>query len=228
MQRAGSVVMSSWLSPATLSNVVPVTATSQERCAEDARGSTSLRAKVDYFFRQHHVALIKFFSARLHSVHEAKDVAQEAYEWLLQHQDDPRVVRWVGPINPLVYRVAWHIAGNRMAKRQRHMRLGLQVFDSTTAVAVAPEQLCAAREDLAIIEDCLKELPPRCRMVFILARLEGLSFEQIAERMDISVRSVYRYVERALEHCLQRLDEGDRNQRTTRRTRKRKSFKQGG
>jgi RNA polymerase sigma factor (sigma-70 family) len=143
-------------------------------------------------------------------VHEAKDVAQETYEWLLQHQEDPRVVRWVGPINPLVYRVAWHLAGNRMAKRQRHMRLGVQIFDTTNAVAVPPEQLCAAREDLAIIEECLKELPPRCRMVFILARLEGLSFEEIARRMDISVRSVYRYVERALEHCLERLNDDDR------------------
>lgn len=219
--------MSTSLSPATLAPIASMGTTSQEGHADDGHGNTSLRSKVDLFFRQHHIALIKFFSARLHSVHEAKDVAQETYEWLLQHQDDPRVVRWVGPINPLVYRVAWHIAGNRMAKRQRHMRLGLQVFDSTTAVAVAPEQLCAAQEDLAIIEDCLKELPPRCRMVFILARLEGLSFEQIAERMDISVRSVYRYVERALEHCLQRLDDGEDDQRM-KRPRKRKSLKQGG
>lgn len=217
--------MSSWLSPAP-SLSPAVSAVSKEPRIEDARSNASLRTKVDCFFRQHHVAFIKFFSARLHSVHEAKDVAQETYEWLLKHQEDPRVVKWVGPINPLVYRVAWHIAGNRMAKRQRHTRLGLQIFDPTASVAVAPEQLCAAREDLAIIEECLKELPARCRMVFVLARLEGLSFEEIAERMNISVRSVYRYVERALEHCLERLDEGERGQ-TGRCAAKRKSLKQG-
>ena len=197
--------MTSWISSASSG------AAAQERHAEDPRANinTSLRAKVDHFFRQHHVALIKFFSARLHSVHEAKDVAQEAYEWLLRHQEDPRVVTWVGPINPLVYRVAWHIAGNRMAKRQRHMRLGVRIADTADTIAVAPEKLCAAQEDLGIIEESLKELPPKCRLVFILARLEGLSFEEIAQRMGISVRSVYRYVERALEHCLHRLDEGD-------------------
>jgi RNA polymerase sigma factor (sigma-70 family) len=218
--------MSSWLTPARpLSSGVSVGGSS-DRNAEEGRTNASLRAKVDHFFRQHHTAMIKFFSARLHSVHEAKDVAQETYEWLLQHQEDPRVVRWIGPINPLVYRVAWHIAGNRMAKRQRHMRLGQQIFDASASVAVAPEQLCAAREDLAIIEECLKELPPRCRMVFILARLEGLSFEEIAGRMNISVRSVYRYVERALEHCLQRLDE-DGEARGKRRAGKGKSLRQG-
>jgi RNA polymerase sigma factor (sigma-70 family) len=185
-----------------------------------------LRAKVDQFYKEHHVALIKYFSARLHSVHEAKDVAQETYEWLLRHQADPRVVKWVGPINPLVYRVAWHIAGNRMAKRQRHMRLGLKMQEWTKSLDVAPEQLCAAREDLEIISECLKELPARCRMVFILARLEGLSFEEIAQRMGISVRSVYRYVERALEHCLNRLDDGERTS-AHRHAGKRKSFRQG-
>lgn len=181
---------------------------------------TSLRSKVDDFFRQHHVLLIKFFSARLQSVHEAKDVAQETYEWLLQHQQDPRVVRWAGPIKPLVYRVAWHIAGNRMAKQRRHMRLHSQMFDASTEIAVAPEQLCAAREDLEIIQECLKELPSRCRSVFILARLEGLSFEEIAQRMNISVRSVYRYVERVLKHCLERLEEGGHTARKRRAVKK--------
>jgi RNA polymerase sigma factor (sigma-70 family) len=214
-----------------MSSCLPTALSTQDvavPCEEQGElmGNAALRAKVDDFYRHHHVALIKFFSARLHSVHEAKDVAQEAYEWLLKHQEDPRVLRWVGPINPLVYKVAWHIAGNRMSKRQRHIRLSMQAFGHSSASAVPPEQLCAAREDLAIIEDSLRELPPRCRMVFILARLEGLSFEQIAERMNISVRSVYRYVERALQHCMDRLDEG--NGRRKGNTRKGKSFKNAG
>lgn len=191
---------------------------SRHRCqAADAYGNASLRAQVDEFFRKHHASLIKFFSARLHSIHEAKDVAQDTYAWLLQHQEDPRILSWVGPINPLVYRVAWHIAGNRMAKRRRHMRLGIQMIAVSGAVAAPPEQLCAAQEDLAILEECLESLSPRSRMVFVLARLQDLSLKEIAQRMGMSVRSVQRHVERALEHCMRRQEGGDPTARLTNR-----------
>jgi RNA polymerase sigma factor (sigma-70 family) len=36
----------------------------------------------------------------------------------------------------------------------------------------------------------LDDLPPRCREVFELARLEGLSQAEIAERLGISVNTV--------------------------------------
>jgi RNA polymerase sigma factor (sigma-70 family) len=173
--------------------------------ARSARANTALRAKIDHFFLQHHAALVKFFAYRLHCIQEAKDVAQQTYVWLLTHQHDPRVLRWSDPIKPLVYRVAWNIAGNRLMNRKRHARLARKVVDTTTPLAPPPEQLCVAQEDLAIIEESLKMLPVRCRTVFTLARLDGLSFEEIAERMEMTVRSVYRDIDRALKYFLQQL-----------------------
>jgi RNA polymerase sigma factor (sigma-70 family) len=167
----------------------------------------NLRTRIDRFLREDHAGLVKFFTSRLHCAQEARDVVQETYEWLLTHQDDPRIVTWFDPIKPLVYRVAWNIAGNRMTKRRRHARLGEQAFGVATLVAPAPEQLCAAQEDLRIIAESLNELPARCRGVFILARLEGQSFDQVARKMNITVRSVYREIDRALTYLQRRLTE---------------------
>lgn len=50
----------------------------------------------------------------------------------------------------------------------------------------------------SIIEKTLSELPDRCREVFILSRLEGKKNKEVAETLDISVKSVEAQITKAL------------------------------
>ncbi len=47
-----------------------------------------------------------------------------------------------------------------------------------------------AEETERIIFQIVQKLPPRCRQIFLLSRLEQLSYKEIAELMDISVKTV--------------------------------------
>lgn len=49
-----------------------------------------------------------------------------------------------------------------------------------------------------IIEKTLSELPARCREVFILSRLEGKKNKEVAEALDISVKTVEAQITKAL------------------------------
>lgn len=55
---------------------------------------------------------------------------------------------------------------------------------------VTPERNVSAREQLQRLQTGLDNLPPRCRDVVKLRRIEGLSQKQTAERLGISVRTV--------------------------------------
>jgi len=48
------------------------------------------------------------------------------------------------------------------------------------------------------IEKAIKNLPPKCRMVFQLSRYEGLSYKEIAEKMEISVKTVENQIGKSL------------------------------
>lgn len=48
------------------------------------------------------------------------------------------------------------------------------------------------------IEAALASLPEKCRMVFELSRLEGLKYAEIANKMDISVKTVEAQMSKAL------------------------------
>lgn len=67
-------------------------------------------------------------------------------------------------------------------------------------VAWAPsaEQLAELRQRLAWMQTVLEALPPRCREVFWLLRVEGCTQPEIAQRLGIGLKTVEGHVARAL------------------------------
>lgn len=163
---------------------------------------------IEQLARDHHAGLIRFLVARLHSLDEANEVAQDAYIRLLNLRDPGAL----GYLQALLYRTAQNLVIDRIRQRQRRAELDQQVLPQLAALSSppAPERLWVAREDLAVIEESLKELPPRCRTIFLLHRVEDLGVEEIAERMNCTVRSVWRYIARAMAHCQLRLEQAGR------------------
>jgi RNA polymerase sigma-70 factor (ECF subfamily) len=58
-------------------------------------------------------------------------------------------------------------------------------------------------------QKALAGLPPRCREVFILHRLENLTYRQIAKQLDISPRTVEHHVANAVFHLRKALSPED-------------------
>ncbi len=55
------------------------------------------------------------------------------------------------------------------------------------------------------IKNALEELPEKCREVFILSRYENLKYQQIADKLHISVKTVEAQMSKALQHMRTRL-----------------------
>lgn len=65
---------------------------------------------------------------------------------------------------------------------------------------IGNEPYLLIEEELKIkIEKTIKELPDRCREVFILSRMNGLKNREIAERLNINIKNVERHLNRALQ-----------------------------
>jgi len=48
------------------------------------------------------------------------------------------------------------------------------------------------------IDAAIDSLPERCRLVFVLSRFEEMSYKQIAEQLDISIKTVENQISKAL------------------------------
>ncbi|WP_160144698.1 RNA polymerase sigma factor [Pseudogemmobacter humi] len=64
-----------------------------------------------------------------------------------------------------------------------------------------PEQILAGRQELERIGAAIQSLPARCRQVFLLNRMHGCTYEEIALGLQISVSTVEREMARAILAC---------------------------
>ncbi|MGZ2834454.1 sigma factor-like helix-turn-helix DNA-binding protein, partial [Pseudomonas aeruginosa] len=72
-------------------------------------------------------------------------------------------------------------------------------------------RILEGREALQHAAKALGELPERTRNIFLLNRLDGLTYTQLAARYAVSVKAIERDMSRALNHLRQRFDDYDRS-----------------
>lgn len=153
----------------------------------------------------HYEELRAFVRRRVGSAAAAQEVVQET--WVRVAADPPAQP----PDQPLayLYRVAANLAVDRQRRERleaRHREPGPPPAD-IVAADPGPERTAAAREELAILERAIAELPDRCRAAFLLYRGRGLTMRQTAAELGITEKTVEKHVARAMVHCRRRLAE---------------------
>lgn len=117
---------------------------------------------------------------------EAEDVAQDAMMRLWRVAPDWR--QGEAQVSTWLYRVVANLCTDRLRKRRGGVPLDQVAEPADGAPSVAAQLQTAAR--MRALSDGLAQLPERQAQAVSLRHLEGLSNPEIAQIMDISVRSV--------------------------------------
>lgn len=160
---------------------------------------------MEYFVEAERPALLRFFLRRAVLREDAEDAAQECFMRLLRYRDSKPAEAW----RFLLYRIAASVAVDRVrraaARRTEHH---VQADDVPLASHEAlPERALAARQELARLRDVILALPPKCQKVFLLSRIHGLTYAQIAEHCGVSVKTVEKHMHKAIVTCMAAADE---------------------
>ena len=61
--------------------------------------------------------------------------------------------------------------------------------------------------DDLVVKETILSIPEPYRDVFVLSRFDGLTYEEIAARCGLSVKSVEWRLSKAVSHCLKRIQD---------------------
>ena len=154
-------------------------------------------ANVDRLYREYSGWLGKILSIRLRSsAVEVDDIVQETYLRVARYPPDaagrhPKA---------LLLRIAVNLARDHM--RRNVVRGGLASDEASQPAATAVD---AEQHHLLQLKDVIMNLPPIYRDVFVLSRFTGLTYEEIASHVGISVKTVEWRMSRALALCADRM-----------------------
>lgn len=182
-------------SPSSTGGLVAVPAWGR-RGTEAPQGATG-NDDFEAFVREQRPLLVGYLCRRLPE-EDAKDIAQEAMMRLMRYRDLP-----TDQLRRLVYRIAANALldrGRRVAGASgpgQPVSLG-DAHDWLASPEPSHEQRIETQQQLAHVRRLILQLPDRCREVYLLNRIEGMSYPQIAERFGISVKAVEKHVSRAL------------------------------
>lgn len=157
----------------------------------------SPHARIHHLYKAHHRWLCQHIYRRLGCGETATDLAQDVFVRLLGRTELPQMQE------PKAYLT--HIANGLLIDKQRR-----QALEKAWAETVAnlPEQVQPSAEEQCIILDtlthidlALNKLKPRAKESFLLSRLEGLSYNKIAQLQKVSLSTVEKDIQQALKQC---------------------------
>lgn len=151
-------------------------------------------------FFEHYEELIRTWTRRLRNRQEAEDLAHDTFVRVLEAKsvqvEQPRAY---------LHQTARNIAVDAYRREDRREAMELGALDQMPPSG-DPEHFMHAIQLADSIEQALSELPLNCRKIFIWQKIEGLTQQEIAERLGLSKNMVEKYMIRTLRHLRDRLD----------------------
>ena len=147
------------------------------------------QSAVDYLFKSEAPQLRRYFRQKTGDPEGAADLVQDAFVKMVETPlDDIR--------NPAAYlqRIARNLIVDRFRSRKGQFYAEHIPLEGCNA-SVSP-----AQEDLYLFERAVSGLSQKTRTVFLLKRVDGLTYEQIGKRLNISVKTVEYHMKQALGH----------------------------
>lgn len=155
---------------------------------------------LDKLFRRYNNELLAF-ATNQSNINIAEDIVQESFLRLLQRSDFATLE------NPRAYlfKIASNLSKNIYdydQVRRRYQPDKTIEIDEIAADIPTVESTIAAQQQIEYFLFVINQLPEMVQHAFILNKLDGLSYPEVAATLDISEKSVQRYVLKAWQHLM--------------------------
>ncbi|MBB5440663.1 RNA polymerase sigma-70 factor (ECF subfamily) [Pedobacter sp. AK017] len=149
-----------------------------------------------HFFDIHHKALCYFCNRLIDNNAEAQDIVAECFVKIWQRQHTFETAR---SIKAFLYITSRNACLDYLKQLKRRTTRQEDYFRQLEVVDITVLNHVVESEFLSILHQEVALLPDQCRKVFSLIYFEGKKTDEIAELMDLSIKTVRNHKARAIE-----------------------------
>ena len=150
---------------------------------------------IDKLFAHHFAPLCMVANRIVQNEDAAKDIVQDVFVKLWTERENVQVK------SSLRGYLKQSVVNAGIDYTRRHYEKKKASFEGSSelpAVSGDAERDLESKEIARWVDRAVARLPERCRLVFVLSRHEGLSYKEIAEKLEISPKTVENQMSKAL------------------------------
>lgn len=152
---------------------------------------------VQHIYEQHHSWLHAWLKGKLHNACDAADVAHDTFVRILVARNALQIRE------PRDYLTT--IARGLVIDRYRRRAIEEAYLQTLAARAdlteISEEDKAMVIETLVAVDKALAGLGMRAQRIFMMSQVDGLSYQQIAEELRLSLTTVKKHMVRAFTEC---------------------------
>jgi len=159
---------------------------------------------LEFLFRDHFTGLCQFAVGYIKDTEAAKEIVQDAFVSLWEKRDS------IDMSKPVKTYLSTTVRNRCLNYLRDHKKFSSDLLAlenlSIDTIYDQPDKL--VESDIhQQISRAIEELPEKCREIFKLSRHQNLKYQQIADELQISVKTVETQMSKALQHMRLRLAE---------------------
>ena len=144
------------------------------------------------FYKRQHPALLHFANYLINSKEDALEIVNDVFISVWNKKDTLQ-------LNDNLKSYLFTSVKNSCINFQKKNRLKFsELSDEDGASAYKADEGLEIKELNNDLEKALSLLPPKCKQVFLMSRVDGLKYQQIADMLDLSIKTVEAQMSKAL------------------------------
>ena len=162
------------------------------------------QADFEQLFKLNFKDLCFFAFQYVKDIEIARELVQESFValWEKRFTIDPE-----RPVKAYLRTSIYNRCMNYIRDHRKFTRDLLVLENLIPEPGMQPGQQMIAGELQKQIEAAIDSLPEKCREVFVMSRFQGFKYQEIADKLDISVKTVETQMSKALLHMRHRLSD---------------------
>lgn len=154
----------------------------------------------DQIFNQWYEPIRNFIYYKTGNVQMAEDIAQDTFLKIWEKKDDVKITT----IKAFLFTIAANILNNKMD----HQKVTYKFVNTyqQPAAATSPDFDLEMKEFNKKLQTALTDLDDKKRTVFLMNRIDELTYKQIAENLGLTVKAIEKRMEKALAFLKDRIE----------------------
>jgi len=152
--------------------------------------------KFKEIFEKYQSDIFNFLNYKTGNIQVAEDILQETFIKLWENREN---IKEDLSLKSYLYTIANNMALNYF--RHKKIVIKYQVEQQQTEIdhfTDSPDRIYEKKELQSQLMSAIEQLPEKTRIVFMLSRFNKLKYNEIAERLEISIKTVESHIGKAL------------------------------